>query len=137
MSRRHLAAATVAVCTVLAGTGCSTTLQGNAVSVFDDPFSVAGMPATDGPTGLRPNAEGPDRDVEGTDGGEIDNLAASAISDIEDYWADTYESTFGEPFKPVAELISWDSGGFDGEFCGEDTYGLVNAGYCYGDRTIG
>jgi predicted metalloprotease len=112
-------------------------LQGNAVSVFDDPFRVAGMPATDGPTGLRPHAEEPARDVEGTDGGEIDHLAASAISDIEDYWAVAYQETFDEKFKPVAELISWDSNGFDGEFCGDDTYGLVNAGYCYPDRTIG
>ena len=137
MSRRHLVLATLASCAVLVASACSTTLQGNAVSVFDDPFSVAGMPATDGPTGMRPNAEGPDRDVEGTDGGEIDVLAASAISDIEDYWATAYEDAFDEPFKPVAELISWDANGFDGEFCGEDTYGLVNAGYCYGDRTIG
>lgn len=137
MSRRDLVLATLASCAVLVATACSTTLQGTAVSVFDDPFSVAGMTATDGPTGMRPNAEGPDRDVEGTDGGEIDVLAASAISDIEDYWATAYEDAFDEPFKPVAELISWDANGFDGEFCGEDTYGLVNAGYCYGDRTIG
>lgn len=135
-SRRRTAAA-IALFAALAGTGCSTTLQGNAVSVFADPFSVAGMPATDGPTGLRPDAEPPARDVEGTDGGEIDELAASAISDIEDYWAIAYEDAFDEPFKPVAELISWDANGFDGEFCGDDTYGLVNAGYCYGDRTIG
>lgn len=125
------------VCAVLAATACSTTLQGNAVSVFDDPFRVAGMPATDGPTGLRPDAEPPARDVEGTDGGEIDELAASAISDIEDYWAVAYEEAFDEKFRPVAELISWDANGFDGQFCGEDTYGLINAGYCYPDRTIG
>ncbi|KWX57298.1 peptidase [Mycobacterium sp. NAZ190054] len=133
----RLFGATVTVCSVLVATACSTTLQGNAVSVFDDPFRVAGMPATDGPTGLRPGAEGPARDVEGTDGSAIDELAASAISDIEDYWATAYEETFGERFRPVAELISWDANGFDGEFCGEDTYGLVNAGYCYTDRTIG
>jgi predicted metalloprotease len=137
MSRRHLRGATLAVCAVLVGSACSTTLQGNAVSVFDDPFRVAGMPATDGPTGLRPHAEEPARDVAGTDGGEIDHLAAGAISDIEDYWAVAYQETFDEKFKPVAELISWDSNTFDGEFCGDDTYGLVNAGYCYPDRTIG
>ncbi len=137
MSRRHLLGAALAVCTVLIGTACSTTLQGNAVSVFDDPFRVAGMPATDGPTGLRPNAEGPARDVEGTDGGDIDELGASTISDIEDYWAVAYEEAFDEKFKPVAELISWDSNGFGSEFCGDDTYGVVNAGYCYADRTIG
>lgn len=136
-SRFRSSAALLATSAVLAGAACSTTLQGNAVSVFDDPFKVAGMPATDGPTGLRPNAEGPARDVTGTDGGEIDNLAASAISDIEDYWATAYEEAFAERFKPAAELISWDANGFDGEFCGDSTYGLVNAGYCYADRTIG
>jgi predicted metalloprotease len=137
MSRRHRRTAALAVCAVLVGTACSTTLQGTAVSVFDDPFRVAGLPATDGPTGLRPHAEEPARDVEGTDGGEIDHLAASAISDIEDYWAVAYQETFDEKFRPVAELISWDSNSFDGEFCGDETYGLVNAGYCYPERTIG
>lgn len=137
MSRPHRLGATLAACTVLVGTACSTTLQGNAVSVFDDPFRVAGLPATDGPTGLRASAEGPSRDVEGTDGGEIDELAASAISDIEDYWAVAFPETFDDRFKPVAELISWDSNGFDGEFCGDDTYGVINAGYCFSERTIG
>ena len=40
--------------------------------------------------------------------------------------------------EPVEELISWDANGFDDtEFCGNDTYGLVNAGYCLDDHTIG
>jgi len=135
--RRQLLGATIATFSVLLGTACSTTLQGNPVSVFDDPFSVAGMPATDGPTGLRPNAEGPTRDVEGTDGGDIDQLAGSAISDIEQYWEAYYPETFGDDFSPAKALVSWDAEGFDGEFCGDDTYGLVNAGFCYSDRTIG
>ncbi|MEH3138748.1 MAG: neutral zinc metallopeptidase [Mycobacterium kyogaense] len=132
-----------AVLGVLVGVGavlcaaCSTTVQGNAVSVFNDPFSVAGMPATDGPTGLRPNAEGPSREVEGTDGGDIDNLAASAVSDVEQYWESAYPETFDDGFTPVKELISWDAGSFDGTFCGDDTFGLINAAYCYPDRTIG
>lgn len=133
----HLVGAAIATCTVLIGTACSTTLQGRAVSVFFDPFSVAGMPATDGPTGLRPNAEGPSREVEGTDDGDIDVLAASAISDIEEFWETAYPETFGNGFTPAKALISWDANGFDGEFCGMDTYGLVNAGFCYSDRTIG
>ncbi|MEE8362725.1 MAG: flippase activity-associated protein Agl23, partial [Dehalococcoidia bacterium] len=46
--------------------------------------------------------------------------------------------TFGDDFTPVDQLISWDAGGYDNQqFCGEDTYGLVNAGYCYLDNTIG
>ena len=135
--RRRLVGAMLATCSVLLGTGCSTTLQGHAVSVFDDPFRVAGMPATDGPTGLRANAEGPTREVEGTDGGDIDQLAGSAISDIEQFWETTYPDAFDDDFVPAKALVSWDAGGFDGEFCGDDTYGLVNAGYCFPDRTIG
>jgi predicted metalloprotease len=134
---KALLGATIAVCSLLIATACSTTLQGKAVSVFDDPFSVAGMPATDGPTGLRPNAEGPSRDVEGTDGGEIDELAANSVSDIEQYWEAAYPETFNDGFTPVKALMSWDSNGFDGTFCDEDTFGLVNAAYCYTDKTIG
>ncbi|MCG7597878.1 neutral zinc metallopeptidase [Mycobacterium sp. PSTR-4-N] len=134
---RSILGVVTAVSAVLCVAACATSVQGNAVSVFSDPFSVAGMPATDGPTGLRPNAEGPSRSVDGTDGGEIDNLAASAVSDVEQYWESAYPETFDGGFRPVKELISWDAGDFGGTFCGEDTFGLVNAAYCYPDRTIG
>ena len=69
--------------------------------------------------------------MEGTDGGEIDQLAGSAISDIEQYWETAYPDAFDDEFTPAKALVSWDAGGFDGEFCGDDTYGLVNAGYCF------
>jgi predicted metalloprotease len=134
---RRVLGVTIGVCSLLIVAACSTTLQGNAVSVFDDPFKVAGLPATDGPTGLRPGAEGPSRDVDGGDGGDIDNLAASAVSDIEQYWETAYPETFNEGFTPVKALISWDANDFGGTFCDEDTYGLVNAAYCYTDKTIG
>ena len=116
---------------------CSMTLDGKPVSVFDDPFHVAGMPAVDGPTGLRPDARAPSRGVQNTDGGEIDKLAGSSVSDIEDFWHDAYGSTFSGDFSPVEQVISWDANGFDGHFCGEDAYGLVNAAYCPLDNTIG
>jgi predicted metalloprotease len=137
MSRRHLVGAMIAACTVLLLAGCTTTMRGNAVSVFDDPFSVAGMRATDGPTGLRDDAAEPTRDVEGTDDGDIDELARHAVSDVEEYWQGVYGETFDDEFTPVEALISWDANGFDGEFCGTDTYGLVNAAFCYDDETIG
>jgi predicted metalloprotease len=137
MTRRHLVGAMIAACAVVLLGGCTTTLQGNAVSVFDDPFSVAGMRATDGPTGLRDDAAEPARDVEGTDGGDIDELARHAVSDVEEYWEGVYGETFDDEFTPVEALISWDANGFDGEFCGTDTYGLVNAAFCYDDETIG
>ncbi|MGB0969539.1 MAG: peptidase [Mycobacterium sp.] len=135
--RGNLVGTILTTIAVLVGTGCSTTLQGNAVSVFDDPFRVAGLPATDGPTGLRPNAENPARDVQGTDGGEIDWLGGHAISDIEQYWEIAYPETFDDEFDPAEALVSFDASNFDGEFCGTDTYGLVNAGFCYSDRTLG
>ncbi|MBY0291515.1 MAG: neutral zinc metallopeptidase [Mycobacteriaceae bacterium] len=138
MPPRHLAGAVVAISAALVITSCSTTLQGNAVSVFDDPFSVAGMPATDGTSGLRPVPADPTRDVLGTDDGEMDELGRQAISDIEEFWEASYGESFDGSFEPVTELISWDANGFDDtDFCGDSTYGIVNAGYCLDDHTIG
>src|SRR6476659_4449567 len=138
MSRRLLVGAVMAACSALLVTACTTTLQGKAVSVFDDPFHVAGMPASDGPTGLRPDAHGSVREVEDTDNGKIDELAANAVSDIEEYWSSAYGDAFDGEFTPVEALISWDANGFDDtSFCDENTYGLVNAAFCFDDNTIG
>lgn len=137
MNRRRLVAAVFAACALLLATSCAHTLQGNAVSVFADPFRVAGMPATDGPTGLRDDAAEPTREVTDTDDGDIDRLAASSVSDIEEFWSQAYPKSFDGDFTPVDELISWDADGFDGVFCGSDTYNLVNAAFCHDDNTIG
>ena len=108
------------------------------MSVFDDPFSVAGLPAVDGPTGLRDDAAEPSRDVTGTDGGEIDELAAQSVSDIEEFW----ESAYGDDVRRRRSRPSrsWSRGtptDSTVQFCGNDTYGLVNAGFCVRDNTIG
>ncbi|KUH67585.1 peptidase [Mycolicibacterium novocastrense] len=138
MTRRHLVGAVTALSAVLVVTGCTTTLRGEPVSVFNDPFRVAGMPATDGPTGLRPDARGPARVVLGTDGSDSDELARQAISDIEEFWEGAYGTAFDGRFEPVDRVYSWDANGFDSTgFCDTDTYGLVNAGYCTTDNTIG
>jgi predicted metalloprotease len=137
MSRRLLLGAVICTCAAVVLSACATTLQGKAVSVFDDPFSVAGMPATDGPSGLRDDALGPARVVQGTDGGKVDEFARQAISDVEEFWEGQFGESFDGEFKPVDRLISWDANGFDGYFCGTDTYGLVNAGFCHDDNTIG
>jgi predicted metalloprotease len=118
-------------------TSCSTTLDGRPVSVFADPFRVAGMEAVDGPTGLRPDAEPATRDIDGTDGGQIDEIGGQSISDIEEFWKTVYPETFPGEFTPVKKVLSWDADGYDGVFCEESTYGLVNAGYCPLDRSIG
>ena len=48
----------------------------------------------------------------------------------------TAETFDGDDFIPVKELISWDAGRYDSvEFCGQDTYGLENAGYCFASTT--
>ena len=49
---------------------CATTVTGKPVSVYDDPFKVGGLQASDGPTGLRPDAEPPTRKVTDSNGGE-------------------------------------------------------------------
>lgn len=124
-------------CATLICAACSSTVNGRPVSIFADPFKVAGMPAVNGETGLRPDALKPSRVVIGTDGGEVDEFGRSAVSDIEEFWAATYNQTFDGDFKPVDQVLSWDSNGTNSEFCGGDTVGLVNAGYCFEDNTIG
>ena len=82
--------------------------------------------------------EEPTRDVQDTDDGDIDELGRQAISDIEEFWASDLQRGVRRQFTPVTELISWDANGFDDtEFCGDSTYGIVNAGYCLDDHTIG
>ncbi|MGJ6123034.1 neutral zinc metallopeptidase [Mycolicibacterium sp. Y3] len=137
MNRRRWAGTVFSACVLLLVASCAHTLQGNAVSVFADPFRVAGMPATDGPTGLRDDAAAPTRTARDTDGGQIDHLAESSVSDIEEFWQQAYPQAFDGEFTPVKELISWDADGFDGEFCDSNTYNLVNAAFCRDDNTIG
>lgn len=138
MSRRHRLRVAIALSSAALMTACTSTLAGTPVSVFADAFSVAGMPATDGPTGLRRGAKPPVREVIGTDGGDTDELGRQAISDIEEFWEGAYGEAFGGEFRPADEVVSWDANGFDDTgFCGGDTFGIVSAGYCPDDRAIG
>ncbi|HZQ30889.1 MAG TPA: neutral zinc metallopeptidase [Mycobacterium sp.] len=134
--RRLLSAAAVAFSAMLAVSGCTHLLTGKPVSIFADPFRVAGLPATDGPSGLRPDAAPPTRKVEGGNGGEEDKIAVAAVSDIEEFWKGAYKPLDGE-FQPASAVVSWDSTEYDGEFCHHDTYDLVNAMYCWDDNNIG
>lgn len=129
--------ATLVLVTV-AATACSSTTAGRAVSIYDDPFTVAGLPAKGGPSGPRAGVPDTTRAVVGTDRGAIDTLAANAIADIEDYWAAQYPAIFRGTFHPVSELVSWnpdDKGG--PRFCGMETDELVNAAYCTKQDMIG
>lgn len=121
----------------MAVAGCGTTVSGKAVSVFDDPFKVGGLQAVDGSSGLRANAEKPTRQVDGTDGGKDDEIAAQSVSDLETYWQGVYPESFSGQFQPVEALISWNSDDYDGTFCDESTAGLINAAFCEDDNTVG
>ena len=135
--RAFASALTLAATGVAAVVGCTTVVAGNPVSVFADPFKVAGMRAVDGPTGLRPGVQEKSRDVTDGDGGKIDQIAGASVSDIEEYWQGAYGEVFPGTFKPVSQLVSWDADGYEGTFCEEDTSGLVNAAFCPLDNTIG
>ena len=87
-----------------------------------------------------PPSDAPDGAVTvvGTDGGEVDQLAANALADLSTFWAEQLPAVFGERFEPLA-------GGFfsvdpddvdpsvypDGVGCGTDPRDLQdNAFYC-------
>jgi predicted metalloprotease len=131
--RRRIGASIAAAAMVLA-TACGTTTP-----EFADPFTVAGMRVTDGPSGLRAGAPKPSRTVTNTDGGPIDVLAVQSVSDVEDYWKDAFSDAFGTGFTPVRQLMSWDAErpGTAPSFCGQSTSGLVNAAFCPLDSSIG
>lgn len=132
-----MAGVTASACLTVLLVSCSAPIAGQAVSVFDDPYNVAGMDATDGPSGLRPDAEPSTRDVENSDGGEIDELAAMAVSDIEDFWGEHYSLVADTDFEPVDALVSWDSTNrSEISVCDMRGYELVNALYCFDDDLI-
>ena len=136
MLRRFALAAYVAALAA-AVAACSTVVAGQPVSVFADPFKVAGMPAVDGPTGLRPGGTDKSRQVSDSDGGKVDQIAAASVSDIEQFWGEAFGASFPGAFHPVKALYSWDSNDYDGTFCDDDTYSLVNAAFCPSENIIG
>ncbi|WP_225732332.1 MULTISPECIES: metallopeptidase [unclassified Nocardia] len=131
---------TVLLCLTTLITGCTSLVGGHPVSIYDDPFKVAGLPTTSGPSGPRPGV--PDAALTATngDGGAVDKLALNAVDDIQNYWRTAYNQDFQGDFKPIQKLVSWDAKAQRSsaiEFCKESTYHLVNAAYCRLDDTIG
>ncbi|MFD3507636.1 metallopeptidase [Nocardia sp. NPDC058666] len=133
-------AISVALCALL-GVGCTRAIDGHGVSIYDDPFQVAGLPTTGGPNGPRPNVPDSSLTASNGDGGDVDTLALNAIDDIQSYWQAGFGAEFpGETFDPVEKLISWNARATRSqsvEFCSETTYHLVNAAYCRTDNSIG
>ena len=132
--RIGLAAACVAL--TVAGCGQATVLDGRAVSMRYDPYRVAGLPTSDGPSGPRTAAPSAAGRVQNTDDGEIDRAALSAIEDIEDFWSQHYSDAFAGSFAPVSRLVSVDPR-TSTRVCGEEASAFdYNALYCAPDDLI-
>lgn len=128
---RRTVAAIASTCAVLLVAGCSQTADGQAVSPLYDPNRVAGLAVTEGPSGPRDGGPKPTGTVENTDNGPIDQLSLLSINDIEEFWKANYSPLKGT-FEPVETLVSYDSEDPDSpRLCGEETYELPNAFYCY------
>ncbi|ORB85282.1 peptidase [Mycobacterium kansasii] len=123
-----LRAAAAGLGAVLVVAGCTTMVEGRALSILNDPFRVGGLPATNGPSGPRPNGPAPTGTVINTNNGPIDQLSLLSINDIQDYWKGVYSEALKGTFKPVDKLVSYDSNNPDSPMvCHNETYQLVNA----------
>ena len=115
---------------VLVVAACTTFVDGRALSMLNDPFRVGGLPATNGPSGIRSNAPSPTGTVVNTDNGDIDKLSLLSINDIEEYWKSVYDQSLKGAFVPVGKLVSYNSKDSSGPIvCHAETYKLVNAFY--------
>jgi predicted metalloprotease len=125
---RRLKAAIACAGVVLVVAGCSAVVEGSALSMLNDPFRVGGIPATNGPSGPRPNAPAPTGTVVNTNNGPIDKLSLLSINDIQEYWKSVYSQSLKGTFVPVGKLVSYDSDNPNSPVvCHADTYNLVNA----------
>ena len=59
---------------------------------------LGGLPAEDGPSGPKPDAPQPSGTVQGTNGGDVDQLALLSLNDIDEFWRYTYPGAF--PGRP-------------------------------------
>jgi predicted metalloprotease len=127
---RSLRAAFGCAAAVLVVAGCATFVEGRALSMLNDPFRVGGLPATNGPSGIRSNAPDPTGTVVDTDKGPIDKLSLLSINDIEEYWQSVYSQSLKGKFVPVDKMVSYNSNSPDSPIvCHSDTFKLVNAFY--------
>lgn len=135
---RQLRRVLIALSVILLAVGCTRMIESRPVSVYADPFSVGGLPAVDGLSGLRSDVEKPLVQATGSDDGPVDMIARQSITDIETFWGQAYPRTFTGSFQQVGELFSWDAREPKlQKFCGHLTFRFVNAVYCLFDNTIG
>jgi predicted metalloprotease len=102
-------AAILCACAALVLAGCDAVVGGQAVSPLYDPVAVGGLPAKDGPSGMRDNAPQPTGTAHGADYGENDKLALLAVNDVEEFWKQSYSESLKGTFTPIEDLVSYDS----------------------------
>lgn len=123
-------------CVTLVG-GCARAISGTPTARSYSTTDVAGLAASNGPSGLKPGVPDATRQVDNSDGGAMDKLALNAVADVESFWQEAFPKTFdGLEFAPVKRLVSYDSRGPGMRLCNEDTAGLVNAFYCQTEDSI-
>lgn len=132
-----LKAALIAASVALLLAGCASTTPGVAVSPLYDPFRAGGLPAEDGPSGIREDAPAPQGEVKGGDGGDADKLATLGVNDVAEFWEKNYSDAFDGSFAPVEGLESYNSESPSSpEICGGETYDNPNALFCPPDHLI-
>ncbi|EHR52113.1 putative metalloprotease [Saccharomonospora marina XMU15] len=120
------AVATVATVALLA-TACGTETPGKLQTVGD----IAGLPVTHFESGFKPNAPTPRLAVRNVSGSQEDKVAVAAIADVSDYWTQLFPRHFGQQFRPVRSLLSYDPEADEIEVCGATTAdAAMNAFYC-------
>jgi predicted metalloprotease len=107
-----------------------------AASADIDPGNVAGLPVTDGPSGLRPGVATAVLPVRNSAGTEVDTLAVDAVSDISDFWAGALPTDFGRQYTPIHGLVSFDANGSNVQVCGQSSQGVEDAFYCPVDDSV-
>ncbi len=113
----------LALATAVAG------LAGCAVTISGSPLAGDGVVRGEADTSI----------LKGTDGGPIDRLAAAAITDVQDYWRQTFQPTFGEQWRDVTAFHSVDATDTTAEAppCTESATDVEgNAFYCPAADTI-
>lgn len=136
--KRIIGTAVAAIACVSLVGGCSQPISGTPTTFGSySTTEVAGLPATNGPSGPKDGAPEPKLRVDGSDGGETDKLARDAVADVQSYWEENLPESFdGAKFTPLKRLVSYDSTGPGVPLCGSNTAGLVNAFYCPAEDTI-
>jgi predicted metalloprotease len=138
MWRRHLSGAVLLICTALLISSCHKQMAGKPLSIFSDPVRVAGLIAVDGYSGLRPGGPRLVVAADGSNDGEIDEIARQGVTDVESFWEKTYQEVFTGSFLQVQRLMSWDATERPGDrFCRHRTYRFINAAFCPLDYSIG